>query len=70
MEKASLLPSLIEMNNGVLIYRTRGIIARGWYTFCPLFEVKRGLFKGLSFLKILVLCMVSIQERFLIKSGL
>ena len=47
-------------------YRTRTIIIRGWYTFYPLFEVQKRFFKGF-FLKILALCMVSIQEWFLIK---
>ena len=37
--------------------------------FLPTFEVQKRFFKGI-FLKILALCMVSIQERFLIKSGL
>jgi hypothetical protein len=50
-------------------YRTRAIIIRGLYTFYHLFEVKKCFFK-VFFLKILALCMVSIQERFLIKSGL
>ena len=46
----------------ILIYRTRAIITRGLYTFYPLFEVQKRFFKGF-FLKILALCMVSIQER-------
>ena len=46
------------------MYRTRAIITRGLYTFYPLFEVHLctvtfGLMYG-----------ISIQERFLIKSGL
>ena len=44
-------------------YRTRAIITRGLYTFYPLFEVHLCILT-------LALCMVSIQERFLIKSGL
>ena len=44
-----------------LYYRTRAIITRGLYTFYPLFEVH---------LCTVTLCMVSIQEWFLIKSGL
>ena len=52
-----------------LMYQTCAIITRGFYTFYPLFEVQKRFFKRL-FLKILALCMVSIQERFLIKSGL
>ena len=51
-------------------YRTRAIITRGLYTFYPLFEVQKRFFKGFFFLKILALCMVSIRERLLIKSGL
>ena len=50
---------------GKIIYRTRAIITRGLYSFYPLFGVQKRFF-----LKILDLCMVSIQERFLIKSGL
>ena len=41
------------------IYRTRAIITRGLYTFYPLYVLWP-----------LALCMVCIQERFLIKSGL
>ena len=51
------------------MYRTRTIITRGLYTFYSLFEVQKRFLRGF-FLKILALCMVSIQERFLIKSGL
>ena len=43
------------------IYRTRAIITRGLYTFYPLFEVQKRFFKGFL-LKILDLCMVSIQR--------
>ena len=43
-------------------YRTRAIITRGLYTFNPIFEVQKRVFSER--------CMVSIQERFLIKSGL
>ena len=50
-------------------YRTRAIITRGLYTFYPPFEVQK-VFSRVFFLKLLALCMVSIQERFLIKSGL
>ena len=53
----------------VVIYRTRAIIARGLYTFYPLFEVKKLFLRGF-FLKILAFCVVSIQERFQIKSRL
>ena len=50
-------------------YRTRSIITRGLYTFYLLFEVQKRFSRG--FLKKnLALCMVSIQERLLIKSGL
>ena len=51
------------------VYRTHIIIIRGLYTSYPLFEVQKYFFKDL-FNKILALCMVSIQELFLIKSGL
>ena len=44
--------------------RTRAIITRGLYTFYPLFEVQKRFFKELFS------GMVSIQEWFLIKSGL
>ena len=44
------------------MYRTRAIITRGLYTFYPLFEVQKRFSRGF-FLKILALCMVSIQER-------
>ena len=50
-------------------YHEHAIITRGLNTFYPLFEIQKRFFKGL-FLKILTLCMVSIQEGFLIKSGL
>ena len=38
------------------------IITRGLYTFYPLFEVQKRFLRSF-FLKILALCMVSIQER-------
>jgi hypothetical protein len=50
-------------------YRTRNIIIRGLYSFYPLFKIQKVFSRGF-FLKILALCMVSIQERLLIKSGL
>ena len=43
-------------------YHTCAIIPRSLYSFYPLFEVQKRFFKGLV-LKILALCMVSIQER-------
>ena len=43
------------------------IITRGLYTFYPIFE-GRNVFLRSCFRKTLTLCMVSIQERFLIKS--
>ena len=49
-------------------YRTRTIITRGLYTFYPLFEVQKRFSRNI-FLKILALCMVGIQDRFLVKSG-
>jgi hypothetical protein len=52
-------------------YRTRAIITRGLFTFYSLFEVQKHFFPGAFFLKFLpYLCMVSIQERFLIKKRL
>ena len=56
--------SLIEW-----VYRMRTIVTRGLYTFYPLFDVQKRFSRDF-FLKILALCMVSIQERFQIKSGL
>ena len=50
-------------------YRMRVIITRGLYTFYPFFGVQKRFFK-VFFLKVPALCMVSIQERFPIKSGL
>ena len=47
----------------------RAIITRGLYIFYPLLEDHFFVFKEV-FRKILFLCMVSIQKRFLIKSGL
>ena len=44
-------------------------LTRGLYIFYPLFEGQKRFLRGF-FHKILALCMVSIQERFLIKSGL
>ena len=52
----------------LLTYRMRAIITRGLYTFYPLFDVQKR--SRVFFLKILALCMISIQERFQIKSGL
>ena len=53
----------------ISIYRTRAIITHGLYVLNPLFEGQKRLNKGF-FLKILALCMFSIQERVIIKSGL
>ena len=53
----------------IFIYCTRTIITRGLYIFYPIFEDHFFVFKEF-FHKIISLCMVSIQERFLIKSGL
>ena len=50
-------------------YAHHYIATRGLYTFYPLFEVQKRFLRGF-FLKILALCLVSIQERFLIKSEL
>ena len=49
------------------IYRKRTIITRGLYIHYPIFESNFFVFKEF-FWKILSLCMVSILERFLIKS--
>ena len=46
------------------------IITCGLYILNPLFEGQKHFFSRRFFRKILPLCMVSIQERFLIKSGL
>ena len=46
-------------------YRTRAIITRGLYIFYQLFEGQKHFLRDF-FRKILALCMVSIQERFLI----
>ena len=46
----------------------RAIITRGLYTFYPVFEGQKRLFKELFFHKILTLCMVSIQERVMMAS--
>ena len=43
-------------------YRTRAIISRGLYIFYPIFEDQFFVFKDV-FMKILTLCMASIQER-------
>ena len=50
-------------------YRTHAIITRGLYTFYPIFEGQKRFLRSF-FCKILTLCMVSIQERFQVKSGL
>ena len=50
-------------------YSTRAIIGCGLYTFYPIYEDHFFVFKEF-FQKILSLCMVSIQERFVIKSRL
>ena len=51
------------------IYCTHAIITRSLYIFYPIFVDHFFVFKEI-FKKILSLCMDSIQERFLIKSGL
>ena len=51
------------------IYRTGAIITRGLYIFYPILKII-SLFSRRFFQKILALCTVRIQERFLIKSGL
>ena len=51
----------------ILIYRMRAIITRGLYT--PFLKAKNVYLRSF-FCKILTLCMVSIQEGFIIKSGL
>ena len=54
---------------GHMRYHMRAIITRGLYTFYPLFQVQKRFLRSFLF-KILALCMVSIQERFLIMSRL
>ena len=50
---------------------TRDIITRCLYTFFPHFLKSQNIFSMDFFLEVLSLCtMVSIQERFLIKSGI
>ena len=53
----------------IFIYRMRAINPHGLYIFNPLFEGQKHFFKEV-FQKILPLCTVSIQERFVIKCGL
>ena len=48
----------------------RAIITHDLYTFYHIFEGENRFFKKLFFCKILTLCLVFIQERFQIKSGL
>ena len=50
-------------------YSTRAIITRGLYIFSTLFEGQKRFLRSF-FHKFLPLYMVSIQERFIIKSGL
>ena len=50
-------------------YRMRAIITRGLYIFYSILEGQNGFLRSF-FHKILTLCTVSIQERFMIKSGL
>ena len=52
------------------MYRTRAIITRGLYILNRLFEVQKNGFSMMFFRKFMPLCMVSIHERFLIKSEL
>ena len=58
------------LNSYLSRYRTRAIISRGLYIYYPIFEVHFFVFKEFFFQKILFFCMFSVQERFLIKSGL
>ena len=62
--------NIFELLTHQIRYRTRVIMTRGLYTFYPLFEVQKRFFSRGFFVEFLALCMVSIQERFLIKSGL
>jgi hypothetical protein len=50
-------------------YRTRAIITQGLYTFYPIFEDQKCFLRSF-YRRILTLCTVSIQEWFMIKSGL
>ena len=52
-----------------LLYRTRAIITHGLYIFYPILEGQKCFLRSF-FRKSLPLSMVSIQERFIIKSGL
>ena len=47
----------------------RTIITHGWYIFYQIFEAQKRFLRSF-FYKFLTLCMVSIQERFVIKSWL
>ena len=51
------------------IYCTCAIITRSLYIFHPIFESQKHFLRSF-FRKILILCMVSTQEQFQIKSGL
>ena len=51
-----------------LHYCTRTIRTQGFYILNPLFECQKCSFKEV-FQKILPLCMVSIQDQFVIKTG-
>jgi hypothetical protein len=57
------------LNDKIYSYCTGAIITRGLHNLNPLFEGQKRFLSGF-FCKILALCMVSIQERFIIKRGL
>ena len=67
----SSLGTYMKMENRIYfsLYHTRAILTHGLYIFTPFLKTI-SLFSRRFFHKILSLCMVSIQERFLIKSGL
>ena len=65
INKQCVLPSFLVL----LAYDTRNIITRSFYVSYSIFEVHLFAFKDFFFWKILCLCMSSIQERFLFKSG-
>ena len=51
------------------VYRTRAIITSSWYIFYPILK-SISFFSRRFYQKFLSLCIVSIEERFVIKSGL
>ena len=60
---------ILDWKEITYLYRTRAIITHGLYTFYPIFEGQNRFLRSF-FRKILILCTISIQERFQIKRGL